>query len=646
MLADAGASKSLVKDAREIESAPGGSELLYTVAAEEMMGAMGIPKKDAKKVRLYEIGGYVEKQRGGSVHSAAQRTRRAGRGDDSIMLHMSPEEAEVISAMWGPPEVNPKTGIGEYGFLSKVWKKLKKGVKKIVKSQAFQIIAPIALAIFVPGLGAAIGGALLGAGASATATAMVGQAVIGAGLGAMSGGKEGALKGAIAGGISGGAGSALGKSVGLTGKTADVVGSAMLSGTGAELTGGDFTTGAITGGLGAATRGSQEAMAESARGAMGMEAKEGAMFASRIDPNAPAADFGSYTKPATVDDIMGGAAEFDAELGAYKPVETPYTEADYALQQETGVPGALAPAPAAGAPAAGGPKDDFLMKYGLPALTALGSMQGSYGEGEPPELPSEFRENVLPTYQMDRKFQGLPGGEGDYYTYGQAGAPQSGQHLFITPADPFPGEREADAAAGISGGVSGAEIPSPGARGADPAAGGDRVQIQYGRRGLQQREQLEAQGWSDGGDGYYYPPQQQAGFTGARGGLAAALGGYWEQTEDVFNAAPGVSASGGYTKGPGSGRSDDIEARLSDGEYVIDAESVSLLGDGSGDEGARRLDEMRTNLRKHKGKNFKKGEFSHKAKPPAKYMSNVRKLRRKAQYEHGGLHNVAQGGTI
>ena len=55
---------------------------------------------------------------------------------------------------------------------------------------------------------------------------------------------------------------------------------------------------------------------------------------------------------------------------------------------------------------------------------------------------------------------------------------------------------------------------------------------------------------------------------------------------------------------------------------------------------------MRTNLRKHKGKNLKKGEFSHKAKPPARYMSNVRKLRRTAQHEHGGLHNVATGGTI
>jgi hypothetical protein len=86
-------------------------------------------------------------------------------------------------------------------------------------------------------------------------------------------------------------------------------------------------------------------------------------------------------------------------------------------------------------------------------------------------------------------------------------------------------------------------------------------------------------------------------------------------------AQPQTAAQGRYVRGPGTGRSDDIEARLSDGEYVVDAETVSLLGDGSGDAGARRLDEMRRNLRQHKATNLKKGEFTHKAKPPAKYMS-------------------------
>jgi hypothetical protein len=117
---------------------------------------------------------------------------------------------------------------------------------------------------------------------------------------------------------------------------------------------------------------------------------------------------------------------------------------------------------------------------------------------------------------------------------------------------------------------------------------------------------------------------------------------FWDQNQDVPDTTPGVSARGRYVKGKGNGRSDDIPARLSDGEYVIDAESVALLGDGSGDAGAQRLDEMRKNLRKHKGKNLKRGEFSHKAKHPDQYMG---KLRRRAKtYEHGGVHNVAGSG--
>ncbi len=73
-------------------------------------------------------------------------------------------------------------------------------------------------------------------------------------------------------------------------------------------------------------------------------------------------------------------------------------------------------------------------------------------------------------------------------------------------------------------------------------------------------------------------------------------------------------------KGPGTGRSDDIPARLSDGEYVFDAETVALLGDGSTDEGARRLDALRQKLRKHKGKQLSRGKFSSAAKNPEDYL--------------------------
>jgi hypothetical protein len=77
-------------------------------------------------------------------------------------------------------------------------------------------------------------------------------------------------------------------------------------------------------------------------------------------------------------------------------------------------------------------------------------------------------------------------------------------------------------------------------------------------------------------------------------------------------------------RGAGTGRSDDIPAVLSDGEYVMDAETVALLGDGSNKAGAEKLDQLRVNLRRHKGANLAKGRFSVNAKSPEKYLAGGR----------------------
>ena len=76
-------------------------------------------------------------------------------------------------------------------------------------------------------------------------------------------------------------------------------------------------------------------------------------------------------------------------------------------------------------------------------------------------------------------------------------------------------------------------------------------------------------------------------------------------------------------RGSGSGRDDTINARLSDGEYVMDAETVALLGDGSNSEGARRLDQMRKEIRAQKGKSLAKGKFSPDAKSPLAYLKGA-----------------------
>jgi hypothetical protein len=84
-------------------------------------------------------------------------------------------------------------------------------------------------------------------------------------------------------------------------------------------------------------------------------------------------------------------------------------------------------------------------------------------------------------------------------------------------------------------------------------------------------------------------------------------------------------ARGGFAvEGAGDGRDDKIPALLSDGEYVIDAETVALLGNGSNKAGAKLLDSFRVKVRKQKGKKLARGKFSDNAKRPEHYMAGGR----------------------
>lgn len=72
--------------------------------------------------------------------------------------------------------------------------------------------------------------------------------------------------------------------------------------------------------------------------------------------------------------------------------------------------------------------------------------------------------------------------------------------------------------------------------------------------------------------------------------------------------------------GHGDGTSDGIDAKLSGGEYVMDAGTVATLGNGSNEAGARALDQLRARVRKHAGKQLVKGKQFMKAKAPQTYL--------------------------
>lgn len=84
----------------------------------------------------------------------------------------------------------------------------------------------------------------------------------------------------------------------------------------------------------------------------------------------------------------------------------------------------------------------------------------------------------------------------------------------------------------------------------------------------------------------------------------------------------GMARGGGLerlVRGSSGGQEDDVNARLSHGEYVFDADSVSALGDGNNEAGAAKLDEMRRRLRAHKRK-APPTEIPPKAKKPEQYL--------------------------
>jgi hypothetical protein len=118
---------------------------------------------------------------------------------------------------------------------------------------------------------------------------------------------------------------------------------------------------------------------------------------------------------------------------------------------------------------------------------------------------------------------------------------------------------------------------------------------------------------------FRFNPETYRAATFADGGIAnLAAGGYdrmvGEQPMYQALAKGGISDLGGYSdfarggrmlKGPGDGMSDSIPAsisgkrpaRLADGEFVVPADVVSHLGNGSTDAGARHLYSMMDKVR-------------------------------------------------
>lgn len=467
-----------------------------------------------------------------SLADAALYIQSSGRGNDSMLVHMSPREVAGLQALaeqhGGSLTINPHTGLHEAGFLEDI----------------LPMIAGIALNVFVPGLGAAASGLLVG-GATAAITGDLQKGLM-AGLGAFGGaGVAGSLAKAGTAAASAGAGAAgvlddaavaaarggkdISQSLANSYTQAAAQGTAQANAIQAANTGVGQTASQMTG---AQQVGQQAAMQQAAQRA-GM---------------APPAGLGATAQqsivPPTSEIAQGGLDRLKA-MGQGVTNLTKPGNAGQALS-------------------------DMALPLGAAMLPMIsgGTPKGQMEEEEYEHTNPFIKKRLSPNFngyvpQRPQPYY-IPTGTG----YARGGVTRArrltSSNLEELPDFAPPGMYYGE---GI--------MPDVGAP-ADQAAQQDVANVFA-------QAKLKAN-----------PLPRHVPIAMAGGGLSAGLG-----------SLGGYSDGGRLLKGPGDGMSDDIPAhvggeqpvRLADGEFVVSADVVSGLGNGSTDAGAKKLYEMMAKVR-------------------------------------------------
>lgn len=539
-------------------------------------------------IALYGLQDRLKKQgyaRGG-LATAARRVAAAGRGGDSQLAHINMREAEMLKRMGGAGTVNPNTGLHEY----------KSG------GDIFKAVLPIALSFIAPGLGTAIGSAILGSGASALATGVLGGAILGGGTAALTGGdwKKGMLMGGLGGGIGGAVGGAANKALGFNlGNTGQaILGNTLVGGASGLITGQGFLKGAGQGALG---------------GAIGQLAGQnfGGPGAFEQGVSTAGQNFGNMLT-AGYDPKTAAAAGLTA--GALKGIQIGMKPSDAVIGDlKTGGSKTITLPDGSTAPAPGSVGTDASGRSGTYQFDpAKGTIAFKVNPGSyiiDPTSNTAVWKTAEPSF-FDKVTKG--------------GILDSGTSVT---AD---GSAKSDGGYGnkVLGGLAvlnALQKPPPAAEEAirkmspeqqeyfsRPSVTWDWNKMQAdANMANMSLDQFMASNW----------PR----ITGYASSNPGAQQGAYNINQAPVNKARGgaLSAVARFAQGAGSGRADTIDAKLSDGEYVIDAETVAMLGDGSNKEGAMRLDAMRQNIRSHKGKALSKGKFSPNAKSPLAYLKEV-----------------------
>ena len=485
----------------------------------------------------------------GGLHNLAHHVRGKGRGKDSMLVHMTPREVQGLQALakakGGTLTINPETGLPEAGFLEDV----------------LPVVALAAATYFTAGAAApALAGALGSAGMAAGTATTVGGALAGAGAGAISGGIGAAMKGG------------------------DVGKGALMGGIGGGITGGMGGYDNVYGAVDAANAGN---LAQANQAAMTAPTDVSDVYSGLAgQPSVPPGTMPSPNlQPGAT--VSGTAAAQLPEGAARNAALNSVADANKVFPEgasQLGGPGLTeAPSRLANAQEIVRP-DSYYQKAGLMGKTAIlaaPGIGGAMGGEKPYEVPGE--EPYVNQSLLSPNFRGY------------------------TPAQPDPYYRAQYTRYAAGGGLM--DLRSfDDENGVDMASGGDtrkkkRASLTADRtiNSLDPYNAAIAQlnnaryGANMSGINALNPNMTSLGelpvIAGAKGGIAS-LGGY--------------SDGGRMLRGPGDGMSDSIPgvignkqpARLADGEFVVPADVVSHLGNGSTDAGARKLYAMMDKIRK------------------------------------------------
>ena len=509
----------------------------------------------------------------GGLADVASFLAAQGRNGDSMLAHITPEEAQLLRSRGGSGTINPTTGLPEF-FLKKVFKAVKSVVKSVVnvvkkalQSPVGRILGTIALATVLgpAGVGLSMGTAagVASAGTTLLAGGSVKDALVSGAMGYFGGG--GTIGGvspvaSLGGYLPGAAGSALN-----TGLTTGLMGAGIgkLSGMSTQDA---LRMGLTSGASAAALQGLQNTRA-------GQPTAQPAAEGTPATGTGRFSDIGQTGTVGTAQDLLastsapGGSMPADYQSQFYK---------DIGIDPRTMSPTSVGPSPT-----------NIQIERGTLGITGVGDTARQFMK-EPINVAKDFyNQNLSPSRP------GLASDAGFLTKYGPlaaAGTLAMGATggMKGAPADQNPAFDRSytgsdfmrDNPSQFSGGLSTYTPPATPVSPIVPTPSYGSIPI--GQPGLMMPGGITRQ------PGGIAQPYNVSGLYGVP--LIYGPDGQPQRFAKGGDAQPTrFPRKNGPINGPGTGTSDDIPAMLSDGEFVFTAKAVRNAGNGSRRKGAARM---------------------------------------------------------